>query len=275
MNASKNEINLVELTSDFLSFIFKNKTIIFFFVFLGLALGFFKSTSNSINNKITYEKTTILYSKIESSEIIYDILKTLDQSQVRVLSKQLNVPIDKLKKVKKINIDINNTAFNSVDKTIEKSIYIKLSVIDETVYNDVLDGILRFLESNQYLKNHYNLTYNNYKQLLKVIDKKLIAIEDNYQNHNQNQIIVNQVESSVLQVAYVTLFEKKQKIQNLLNDLSLIEIISNGKSKIIDKPFGLIINLITFSFIGFIFSLIFSWILNLYKNIIIYRRSLK
>lgn len=269
MNASKNEINLVELTSDFLFFLLKNKNKIFIFIFLGLIIGFVKSKTNNIYNQYTFEKSYVYYSKIESSEILDDVLNTLDQENKVSLARQLNIPIQKIKKIKKISFSINSNTSTSIDRSIESRLKLNIIATDENIIDDVNKGIINFLESNDYLKKHFKKALNSYKLTLKVLNEKISQVDLKCQRN----FVSNDSETPIYEVAYITLFEKKQKIEDVVNDLSLLQNISLSETKTLSKPFGLASNLILCSFLGFIFSLLFCWFTSFFKKVISLKRN--
>ena len=258
MTNTKSEINLIEVTADFLAFLSKKKLLIFSFIFVGLIVGYLKSKSS----KIVYENSTIIVSPIESGEILCDVLQSLEIKDKSILAKQLNVSVESANQIKDITFEVIPILSKTLDRPLESRIKMNFIVYDEVIGKILVDGVKNYLKSNEYLQAHLNDYLIRNKTLLKIIKIKIDELE------TRRKFFDRKIDGKLdyIEIVYVDLFERKQTIESLIEDASIVNFVSSSEFKITAKPKALMI-IITFTFVGFAFALIFGWLFDFYIKV--------
>jgi hypothetical protein len=215
-NKEEREIDLLELLAKFLVFVKRRYKLILIILIIGTLFGFVKSFFD--NNK--YENKVIGSSDIIPCNLIYQILNSLNldyQNNRIVFSKELGISKDISNKILKIEFDTLGFGNNS-------SFEMKIQSSDSICCNTAKNAILVYLNKNNFISAEYDLIFNQKKQLLFEINQKILELDSlqkyirisSYKDKNQITVI------NSYYTEYVTLYEKKQKIEKELQSISKV-----------------------------------------------------
>mgnify|MGYP006282409731 CR=1 FL=1 len=204
---NNNEIDLLELLAK-IYFVFKrNKFIIIGFTALGLIYGIYSSTKGE-----PYYSTEMISRLNLSNDLIINKLKTLEKLNKNrnylVLSEQLNLPNDQIRKIKSIAIE-------EIEET--SLINVKLKIHDKELINDVKNGILNFLENNDYIQKELKLEQEHNEQFLERITEALEVLKEKENqkiNHKMSEGVFLSDESYSDQL--IKLMDKRESVEKRL-----------------------------------------------------------
>lgn len=254
MNDSKHyEIDLVKLFKDFFIYVKKNKIIVLAFTTLGFAYGFYVYKSNPNNAKPVFEKIVLLKSKTVPNEVMQDVVNSLQLILKEQRTEELEEIALKMGLTKKIVSEFKNVKPKAAESGGGDNFRIALEVYNKNYMNDFANGLVKFLNANEFIKSNQDVVNAQKKQLIQTIDEQLKSLDSSNLGKND----VNTIRSyNSKYYSYVDLLEGKQKAEKELlldNEIKLIDISYPVREK---STFINYFIIVVFSIFGFIISLV-------------------
>jgi len=176
MNTEKrnDEIDLIELFLNIYIFFKKHFWLLFISAFIGAGLGY----STKFFAKKHYESTMLVNSYTTSSDLIIQYINTiqslLDDNNLALLSKKMEIDSSKLVVLKKISAE------KALDEKKEEELgflIIKAETIDNRLFENLGTGILNFLSKEPYIQNDIEIFKENNLNIISRIDEEIRKIE--------------------------------------------------------------------------------------------------
>ncbi|MCK4661585.1 MAG: hypothetical protein KAT68_01865 [Bacteroidales bacterium] len=183
--------NIIRIIVYFFLIIFKKLLYLIGFVFLGCVIGYFIFFVTDD----CYETEAILTTNsVSNSDLISYINKLNNNNNYLLLSTLLKLDTSITKNIKNIKaswiidqnkdgignfvdyddeMNINDTSYNRL-----KSRYnVRIIIYDTTIVNDVRNGLLNYINSNEYFNNVNNIKIHNYKDLIIRTEKEIFVLD--------------------------------------------------------------------------------------------------
>lgn len=252
------EIDLIEVFINIYVFLKKNFWILFTALLLGAVLGY----STKFLKKGYYESTMLIESEILSDEILMEYINNiqtlLDDKNYTLLQEKMGVDSTELTKF--ISIEANYV-YNEEEK--EKTRLGYLSVKAITSNNNVLEemdqGILNFIEKEEYFQKEFEIFKKNTRNLIQIINQEIKKIEQIQANfikpkNSSGEIKIYYQEKS-LQEELLLLTKEKQGLEKAIQLVAPFRVIKdftiykNPKTKVTTYTLAgaLILGFIAFS----------------------------
>lgn len=145
MADTEKEIDLISLTIRVLHFLKKYILLYVILIVIGLIYGYLKPRTKSAYYKATLWAQSDYFSEPLIASNIDNLKLRLEEGNFEQLSRELNIPLEKVKLIKRINAETSSEADPKIIITIETD--------DSTVFPNLEKGILYSIENNPYVKN--------------------------------------------------------------------------------------------------------------------------
>jgi hypothetical protein len=179
MRKEANEIDLLELMAKIYNLLRRNIYIILAFVILGLIAGIYKSTSSDPY----YETRMIAKSPLSNTEVLNQLqaLTELKKNKSYVLlSQELNITEEQAKKIKTLIAE-------KPEEEDSHLMQIKLEIFDNNLIPKIKQGIIHYLETNQYIKRELKNRQEHYEEYLDKITEALQILREQENKKNLPQ----------------------------------------------------------------------------------------
>lgn len=285
----KNEIDLIEFCVKLFLLLKRNIVLIVIFTVIGVVVGF----ARYLFTKPYYETSLVLSSNIlnvldistmqqtlnipniildvskiqnQSDKIIVEIINSLrtyiKEENYDLLSKELNIDGWMAASI----ADIEASLVKDEDKKeIQNYFKIKLKVYDNTLFDTIRNGIIYYVNNNDFIREKFEQRKKIIETIISKIDEEIIELDSLQQSFfspkKNNQFIILSGYNEV-----VDLYEKKQNLTEQLQSLEAITIIKDFThvSKAIRK--NLPRTVISYGLIFFLISVIIIFFNILYQR---------
>jgi len=178
------ELNIKHSLSNFIRFNIRNKRFLIISILIGvisvilfqnLKFKYFKSTAICKSGISAYE--SILGVDKYSQRTAVDLINLLEvnvfKKDFEIISDLLDIPIEVAKKIKFINAEQlyeqdMNEKFFSLNK-----FEIKLTVFDNSIFNDVQNGLIYYFESNKFIDEYQKAFIISNNKMIKKIENEI------------------------------------------------------------------------------------------------------
>ena len=247
MNQNKNEINLIELFSDLLLFLKKNMIVLSISVLIFVFYGLYSKSKF----ETSYNKIAVITSTIVPNEIFIDVLNTVDYNDKAVLAKQLNISNDAASDFLAMDLKLVNVSGPNLDSLLSSKVEVNFTLKNVKYYKEILEGLNYFASNNPFLSERYVAFKTEKSEVIWMLDKKLKEIDGGAKDETDS---------------YVLMFEKKKNIENLLTQTSIMKVISEKETPLVNGPKSLSFVIILYTIIGIVVGVILGWLISFYKK---------
>ena len=188
MTTDNDEMDMIQLIRNSLSFINKNKWALIVVFVLGSVLGYFQNIEKVNKSKDVYKTQFIINSPFISDSEIYMIGRNLTY---QIKENELN-GICKVECTKEVVSDLGDTEVN-----------VFFSTIYEKDINELIQLFTKKIEENPTYQLNYETDYQHHRELKGVIDKQLKKVERNKDTESMEKMI--------------SLIERKQALEKKVN----------------------------------------------------------
>jgi hypothetical protein len=260
-NNEQQEIDLIAFLFSFYRFIIEKKWVLLFFLFAGLICGIVSISKNPLISKNYYKKNYIVYSSVVSKEIISEIILNLEKNKSGLsadTAPELKaISIDKEEKTIYINPGGINVRNGYGGNDVDRGIKITLTVYDRTKIDTVVNGIIKYINLDKYVKERQELFIRQKTELLSLLNKKIKEL-DTSNDAYLGEIKLNSSDKNNAALAYIQLFEEKQTVEKSLElgKTSVEFIEANGQIESVNNKPILIATIIGYGFAGLFIGII-------------------
>ncbi|GEM_PF-6996792 len=237
-------------------FLLKKKYTILTFLLIGTLSGYLIYLQSSNKKNIIYKSSGLMNTNVVQSEIIIDLIKTLNQMDISLKAKKMNIPINSAASIKYIAATL--LTINKTKEDILTSDMIQFHLLYQNIdinrYSELIKGMLFYINSNKYIqekKQKLKLIQKEKTRLLKIVNNEMLKIDKINSNIVNKEKSFNQLNYE-FELSNVDLIKTRQNLENQISNPIAIEIIDKGYPTLYSKKPNLILNLILFSILGII-----------------------
>lgn len=175
-NRGDHEIDLVELMLKMVSTLRTNfwLIVVFFVVGTGLGVAYFMATKKEFVNKMIISSSILTTSY---AKVLFDNVNThLRENDYEVLARDFHVDAAIVKQISAMKIE-NLTEQESGELKESDRYLITVNVYDQSILPKLQQGIIDYLESNEFVRVRIDQQRNTLTQMLAVVEKELADIQ--------------------------------------------------------------------------------------------------
>jgi len=177
-NEKSDEIDLVELLIKGIGLIKANLVLIISFFVVGTLLGFgyYYSSKKIFQNKMLISSEILTESYCKS--LIEDANRLIREGNYKLLSEQLGVTEEVANEISSIAIKSPLTNEIEIGKESDRKFFhITLEVYDQEALKDLQNGLISYLENNEFVKTRVNQKKDYLKQTISKLEEEIKDLE--------------------------------------------------------------------------------------------------
>lgn len=200
------EIDLIELFLNIYIFFKRNFWFLFISVIIGAGLGY----STKFFTKKHYESSMLINSYTVSGNLLIEYINKiqtiLEDGNLQYLSERMEMDTLQLTSLKEITIE---DVYDEKEKKSKGYLSVSVNVLDNNILSVLDDGILKYIEKEQYVQSEIEIFTENNLNIISKIDEEIEKIEE------LQQLSLSQEQNK----GDVNIYNSQKSFQNELLDL--------------------------------------------------------
>ena len=267
----ENELNLREFFTNLIKFHYRNFKIIIVIILLSnlsvylyqnFKKPYYETYAICVSGISEYERTQYEEELLQRTaiDLINQLQINVENQDHQEIANLLNIEKELAENIKKIEAEqLYQQDLNEDSYTLNK-FQIFISVYDNTIIQDIQNGLLFYFENNQYIKNYYSKFISSNNHLIRDINTEIEQIslarskgaENNFELSNMYFTDNEKVGNQIIELSQLR--EKLIAQKDLLKPLVFVK----NFSSVEEKEDDVFIWLVLFSFLSYLFSLFIS-----------------
>ena len=183
------EINIRQIFSEFVHFNKRNKNLILIFIIIGiisvilfqnLKPAYYETKAICMSGVSEYERLEQLeeLSQRTAVDLINYLQINVSNKDFGQLSELLDISKEKTEKIKNIEAEqLYQQDMNEKYYALNK-FEIRLSVFDNTIIDDVQEGLINYFNNNNFIKQYHKMYVDGNQRLIREIDKEIKVLSE-------------------------------------------------------------------------------------------------